>query len=56
MLICLIIISRFYPINAITKMDGIIQTTVYAIIGMIVYFVIIYKSGILNRLLKNLKR
>ena len=56
MLICLIIISRFYPINAITKMDGIIQTTVYAIIGMIVYFVIIYKSGILNRLLKNLKK
>lgn len=51
MLIVLIIISNFYTIDAATKLEGLIQTSVYTIIGSLVYFIITYKTGLLRNLL-----
>ncbi len=51
MLLCLKLLSIVYPINATTRFKGLIQTGVYAIIGSVIYFGIMFKNGMFKSLL-----
>lgn len=54
MIVVLEFISIIYPINAVSKLEGIIQTMIYSILGAFIYFVITYKSGLLKNVLGNI--
>lgn len=53
MIISLMIISLFYPINSTNRMEALIETIVYSIIGGIIYFILSYKSGLFHSLFGN---
>ncbi len=53
MMLILILLSNVYTINASTRVDGLIQTIIYTIVGSTVYFVVIYKNGLIKNLFKD---
>ena len=61
MLLTLMLFTNIYPIDATSKISAIMQTTIYSILGVIIYGITIYKSGVIkelfgDNLLKRFKR
>ncbi len=46
------LLTYIYPINVINKIPAIIQTGIYSTIGILIYFITIYKSGVLKDIFK----
>lgn len=53
MLGCLFLISLIYPIDSVSKFGALFECFIYGIIGCVIYFVMIYKTGVFKELFGN---
>ncbi len=53
MFVSMMIIELFIPINSTTRFKAILETILYTIIGGSIYFILLYKSGLIKELFGN---
>lgn len=50
MIVVLLIINLFIPINSVTRLGAVIEIVIFALIGLITYFVCTFKSGVIDEI------